>query len=82
MDLGLNFKKRTRNLGISATTALSSGAIFSILRWIKRDEIDKKKHCHADMRSLNENGYLYGTKIGMSVNEVEKGGLSVLASNV
>ena len=43
---------------------------------------EKKKHCHADMRSLNENGHLFGTKIGMSVNEVEKGGVSVLAANV
>ena len=82
MDLGLNFKKKTRYLGIYATTALSGSAIFSIFRWIKRDEIDKKKHCHADMRSLNENWHLLGTKIGMSVNEVEKGGVSVLATNV
>ena len=42
----------------------------------------EEKHYHADMRSLNENGHLYGTKIGMSVNEVEKGGVSVLAANV
>ena len=69
----LGFRQQQHCLGI---------AIFSILRWIKRDEIDKKKHCHADIISLNESGHLYGTRIGMSVNEVEKGGVSVLAANV
>ena len=34
------------------------------------------------MISLNEKWHLLGTKIGMSVNEVEKGGVSVLAANV
>ena len=49
---------------------------------VKSQPRREEKHYHADMRSLNENWHLLGTKIGMSVNEVEKGGVSVLAANV
>ena len=64
----------------TAGTNFTQTPVVTVATNINSEE--KKKHYHADMISLNEKWHLLGTKIGMSVNEVEKGCVSVLAANV